>query len=263
MLSITSHKNPLIKEIVLLQEKSRHRNKSRKFIIEGVRELKIALSANYTLEKLLFCPDIIEASSLEDLNKEIETVTISKSIYDKIAYRGSTEGVMAIAAQKDHKLTSGISLPDKPLILIAEGIEKPGNLGALLRTADATQIDALILANPKCDFYNPNCIRSSVGCAFSLPVYETTNEECLAFLKTLNLNIYASSLQDSAHYLEQDYTSSCAIVVGTESTGLSSFWKENATTRIKIPMNGQIDSLNVSVATAVMLYEVKRQRGLK
>lgn len=263
MLSITSHKNPLIKEIVLLQEKSRHRNKSRKFIIEGVRELKIALSANYTLEKLLFCPDIIEASSLEDLSKEIETVAISKSIYDKIAYRGSTEGVMAIAAQKDHKLTSGISLPDKPLILIAEGIEKPGNLGALLRTADATQIDALILANPKCDFYNPNCIRSSVGCAFSLPVYETTNEECLAFLKTLNLNIYASSLQDSVHYLEQDYTSSCAIVVGTESTGLSSFWKENATTRIKIPMNGQIDSLNVSVATAVMLYEVIRQRGLK
>lgn len=263
MLSITSHKNPLIKEIVLLQEKSRHRNKSRKFIIEGVRELKIALSANYTLEKLLFCPDIIEASSLKDLKKEIETVAISKSIYDKIAYRGSTEGVMAIAVQKDHKLISGISLPDKPLILIAEGIEKPGNLGALLRTADATQIDALILTNPKCDFYNPNCIRSSVGCAFSLPVYETTNEECLAFLKTLNLNIYVSSLQDSVHYLEQDYTSSCAIVVGTESTGLSSFWKENATTRIKIPMNGQIDSLNVSVATAVMLYEVKRQRGLK
>ncbi|MAJ32021.1 MAG: rRNA methyltransferase [Flavobacteriaceae bacterium] len=263
MLSITSHKNPLIKEIVLLQEKSRHRNKSRKFIIEGLRELNIAMSANYTLEKLLFCPDIIEASSIEGINIEVETVTISKSVYDKVAYRGSTEGVMAIAKQKNHKLSSDISLPEKPLILIAEGIEKPGNLGALLRTADATQIDALILVNPKCDFYNPNCIRSSVGCAFSLPVFESTNEECLAFLKTLNINIYASSLQDSEYYLEQDYTSSCAIVVGTESTGLSYFWKENATTRIKIPMKGQIDSLNVSVATAVMLYEVKRQRGLK
>ncbi len=263
MLSITSHKNPLIKEIVLLQEKSRHRNKSRKFIIEGLRELNIALSANYTLEKLLFCPDIIEASSIERFNIEVETVAISKSVYDKVAYRGSTEGVMAIAKQKNHKLSSDIPLPEKPLILIAEGIEKPGNLGALLRTADATQIDALILVNPKCDFYNSNCIRSSVGCAFSLPVFESTNEECLAFLKTLNINIYASSLQDSVDYLERDYTSSCAIVVGTESTGLSSFWKENATTRIKIPMKGQIDSLNVSVATAVMLYEVKRQRGLK
>ena len=263
MLSITSHKNPLIKEIVLLQEKSRHRNKSRKFIIEGLRELKIALSANYTLEKLLFCPEIIEASSLEHLKVEVETVVISKSVYDKIAYRGSTEGVMAIAIQKDHKLSKTISLPKNPLILVAEGIEKPGNLGALLRTADATQIDALILANSKCDFYNPNCIRSSVGCAFSLPVYETTNEECLAFLKAHNINLYASSLQDSEDYLAQDYTSACAIAVGTESTGLSPFWKENASKRIKIPMNGQIDSLNVSVATAVMLYEVKRQRGLK
>lgn len=263
MLSITSHKNPLIKEIILLQEKSRHRNKTSKFIIEGLRELRIALSANYVLEKVLFCPEIIEELSLEQLQYKADTVALSKSVYDKVAYRGSTEGVMAIAIQKDHKLTSGLSLPEKPLILIAEGIEKPGNLGALLRTADATQIDALLLVNSKCDFYNPNCIRSSVGCAFSLPVFESTNEECLGFLKTHNINIYASSLQDSVHYLDPDYTSSCAIVVGTESTGLSPFWKENATKRIKIPMNGQIDSLNVSVATAVMLYEVKRQRGLK
>ena len=154
-------------------------------------------------------------------------------------------------------------LPENPLILVMESIEKPGNIGAMLRTCDAANIDAVILANPKTDLYNPNLIRSSVGCIFTNQIATGTNEEVIAFLKNRKISIYSATLQDSNSYHTQNYTPASAIVVGTEATGLSQTWRDNANQNILIPMQGQIDSMNVSVAAAILLFEAKRQRGFK
>ena len=151
----------------------------------------------------------------------------------------------------------------KPLILIAEGIEKPGNIGALLRSADAANVDAVLIANPKSDLYNSNIIRSSVGCVFTNQIATGTSEEIIAFLQKSNISIYAATLQNSNEYYKENYIESSAIAVGTEATGLSEIWREAANQNVNIPMQGQIDSMNVSVSAAIILFEAKRQRKFK
>ena len=167
---------------------------------------------------------------------------------------------MAIAKSKSLQL-SDLKLSKNPLLLIAEAPEKPGNVGALLRTADAANIDAVIIANPKSDLYNPNIVRSSVGCLFTRQIATATSEEVIAFLKKNNIAIYSATLQDSTTYHSQDYTTPTALVVGTEATGLSQIWRTESSKNIIIPMQGEIDSMNVSVAAAILLFEAKRQRG--
>ncbi|PKB15707.1 RNA methyltransferase [Flavobacterium sp. 5] len=260
MKQIVSLQNPFIKSLVLLQEKAKARKQSGTFLIEGKREISIALKGGYEMETILFVPEICSENEAQKLAGSSELIEISKDIYQKLAYRDTTEGILAIAKTKS-TLLSDLQLSKNPLILIAEAPEKPGNIGALLRTADAARLDAVIIANPKSDLYNPNVVRSSVGCLFTNQIATGTTSEIIAFLKERNINFYSATLQNSTSYHTQDYTSPTALVVGTEATGLTQEWRDAATQNIIIPMQGEIDSMNVSVAAAILIFEAKRQRG--
>ncbi len=247
--------------MVLLQEKSKARKQSGTFLIEGQREIELAVKGGFEIETILFLPDLISEKQIHQFtDKPIDFIEISKEIYQKLAYRDTTEGILAVAKTKSLQL-SDLKLSEKPLILIAEAPEKPGNIGAMLRTADAANIDAVIIANPKSDMYSPNIVRSSVGCLFTNQIATGTTQEIIDFLKEKNINFYAATLQNSTSYHTQDYTKPTALVVGTEATGLSAEWRDNATQNIIIPMQGEIDSMNVSVAAAILIFEAKRQRG--
>jgi TrmH family RNA methyltransferase len=261
MKKIESVQNPFIKSLVQLQEKAKARKQTGTFLIEGQREIELALKGGYEIESILFLPEIISENRLNELtNKQINTIEISKDVYQKLAYRDTTEGILAVAKTKSLSLTD-LKLSKNPLLLIAEGLEKPGNLGAILRTADAANIDAVIVANPRTDLYNPNIVRSSVGCLFTRQIAIGTSEEIVLFLKENNINFYSATLQNSTSYHTQDYTQPTALVVGTEATGLTEIWRKESTSNIIIPMQGEIDSMNVSVAAAILLFEAKRQRG--
>ncbi|MCK7591752.1 RNA methyltransferase [Subsaxibacter sp. CAU 1640] len=258
---ITSVQNAFIKELFQLKEKSRDRKKSGRFLIEGHRELQLALKGGYNIETILYFPELFSASQLENLNAD-EVIQISKEVYQKLAHRDTTEGILAVAQSKSHQLEDISFKYKNPLILVAEAPEKPGNIGALLRTADAANVDAVIIANPKTDLYNPNIIRSSVGCVFTNQIATGSTSEIISFLKKNNINIYCAALQASQEYHTQDYNKPSAIVVGTEATGLSDEWLKHSTQNIIIPMQGEIDSMNVSVAAGILIFEAVRQRRI-
>jgi TrmH family RNA methyltransferase len=261
MKQITSVQNPYIKSLIQLQEKAKVRKQTGTFLIEGQREIDLALKGGYEIETILICTVLVQ--HFENLNinsSKFQLIEISKEVYQKLAYRDTTEGILAIAKTKSLSL-SDLKLSKNPLILVGESIEKPGNVGAILRTADAANVDAVIIANPKSDLYNPNIVRSSVGCLFTRQIAVGTTEEVIAYLKTNNIAIFSATLQDSTEYHTQDFTTPTALVVGTEATGLSEKWRVESTKNIIIPMQGEIDSMNVSVAAAILLFEAKRQRG--
>jgi TrmH family RNA methyltransferase len=261
MKQITSVQNPFIKSLAQLQEKAKIRKQTGTFLMEGQREIELALKGGYEIETILICNELCHFSEFQKIRKsEFQVIEISKEVYQKLAYRDTTEGILAVAKTKSLAL-SELKLSKNPLILVGEAIEKPGNVGAILRTADAANVDAVIIANPKSDLYNPNIIRSSVGCLFTRQIAVGTTEEVIAYLKANNITIYSATLQDSTEYHTQDYTTPTALVVGTEATGLSEKWRTESTKNIIIPMQGEIDSMNVSVAAAIMLFEAKRQRG--
>ncbi|MEX6625370.1 TrmH family RNA methyltransferase [Tenacibaculum salmonis] len=262
MKQISSIQNPYIKDLLKLQDKSRERKKKGLFLVEGQREISLVIKGGYEIDTILFVPDMF---SFEDLNAiKVATascIEITKEIYQKIAYRDTTEGVVAVVKTKNFSLDTIKFKTTTPLVLVLEGIEKPGNIGAMLRTADAANIDAVFIANPKTDLFNPNIVRSSVGCVFTNQIGVGTSEEIIAFLQEKNINIYSATLQNSNEYHKNDYTSATALVVGTESTGLTQTWRDKATQNINIPMQGAIDSMNVSVAAAILTFEAKRQRN--
>lgn len=261
MKQITSISNSYIKQLFQLKEKTRERKKSEQFLIEGKRELSLAIKGGYVIETVLFYPNLFSESEANALGQYgIEIIEISLEVFQKLAHRDTTEGVLAVAKNKAHNL-SDLSLKENPLILVAEAPEKPGNIGALLRTADAANLDAVIIANPKTDLYNPNIIRSSVGCIFTNQIATGTTDEIITYLQSKNIAIYCAALQASVPYHNLDYKESSAIVVGTEATGLSDTWLVNATKNIIIPMQGKIDSMNVSVAAGILIFEAKRQRN--
>lgn len=260
MKQITSIQNPFIKTLVLLQEKARNRKQSGTFLIEGQREIMLAQKGGYEIETILFAPDICSENEARKLSKAAELIEINTAIFQKLAYRDTTEGILAVAKTKPMQL-SDLKLSENPLILIAEAPEKPGNIGALLRTADAANLDAVIVANPKSDMFSPNIVRSSVGCLFTNQIATGTTAEIIAFLQEKKINFYCATLQNSTSYHTQDYTTPTALVVGTEATGLTQEWRVAATQNIIIPMQGEIDSMNVSVAAAILIFEAKRQRG--
>ncbi|MCZ8090440.1 RNA methyltransferase [Flavobacterium sp.] len=262
MKQITSAQNPFIKSLVLLQEKAKARKQSGTFLIEGIREIELAIKGNYELETILFCSELADLSENPKIRKSENLIEISKEVYQKLAYRDTTEGIIAVAKTKSHQL-SDLKLPENPLILVMESIEKPGNIGAMLRTCDAAKVDAVIIANPKTDLYNPNMVRSSVGCLFTNQIATASTEETIDFLQQNNINFYSATLQNSTSYHTQNFTKPTALVVGTEATGLTEPWREKATQNIIIPMQGEIDSMNVSVAAAILLFEAKRQRDFK
>ncbi len=257
---ITSHHNPKIKSLIAL-EKPRERKKQCLFVIEGKKEISLALEANYKIGNLFFCEELITRNEVERLKIEDKLlIPVSREVFDKIAIRENSGGIVAVAEQKVHRLDE-IKLTGNPLILVLESVEKPGNLGAILRTADAAGIDAVIICDPQTDFYNSNVIRSSLGCVFTNQIAAATSEETIAWLVKNNIKIYCTYLRASKPYHEIDFSKPSAIVMGTEAIGLSDTWVEQSTSNIIIPMGGKIDSMNVSTAAAVVIFEAKRQRN--
>ena len=259
---IASLQNPTIKKIVKLS-KSRERREQQLFVLEGARELSLALQGGYAIAEVYLCREMFVHSKypevLESLPAEIIT-EISPAVFAKIAYRENSDGVVALARPKAHTLGE-LTLSENPFVILLESVEKPGNLGAVLRTADAAAVDAVIICDPQTDLYNPNVIRSGVGTLFTVPTAVCTSEEALQWLKAAGIAVYAAELEAAEFYQDIDFRAPSAIVMGTEADGLTDFWLHNATQRIKIPMRGKIDSLNVSVSTAILTFEAMRQRG--
>jgi RNA methyltransferase, TrmH family len=253
---ITSLQNSRIKNIVKLQEKSSERKKQNLIVIEGLREINLAVNSGFKIDSLFHYKEI-NSSEHSILSKQI--FEISKEVFDKIAYRENSDGLIALAIPEFLTLDE-IQLSPNPFLIILEAVEKPGNLGAILRTADAAKADALIVCDPKTDIYNPNTIRSSVGCVFTQQVVTATTDEVLSWVKKNKIISYAAALTAKKFYHETDLASPCAIVMGTEATGLTDKWLNGADEQIKIPMRGKIDSLNVSTSTAIITFEAMRQR---
>ena len=260
--SISSLQNPLVKQVIQLLEKSRERRSTGQFVIEGRREIELALKGGYQLQTIMICPVIFSENASEINFLETPYIEISPEVYQKLAYRKTTEGILAIAESKELSLDTLRIKNENPLILVAEAPEKPGNIGALLRTADAANLDAVIIANPRTDMYNPNIIRSSVGCIFTRAIATGSTEEIIQFLKEKDIAIYSAALQASKPFYNCDYRGPTALVVGTEAAGLSQKWLDSSTQNIVIPMEGDIDSMNVSVAAGILIFEAKRQRNL-
>ena len=264
MLKITSFQNPKIKYINQLNSKSRFRKKEDTFVIEGVREITLALAGEYHIKEIYFCSDILAFEKLETIieqcNNHLRIFEVSKDVYEKSTFRSTTEGVIALANAKKLCIENLNIKSRAPLILVADAIEKPGNIGALLRTADAANLDAVLITNPGTDIYNPNIIRSSIGCLFTIPIAIATPQEANQFLKTKKINSYGTDLNSAERYDRIDFTKPSAIIMGTEATGLDNSWLQHTDQNIKIPMSGCIDSMNVSVAAGILIFEAKRQR---
>jgi len=240
---ITSLQNQKIKDIVSLETKSRERRERGLFVVEGVREVERALACGF--------------EAVETLRRGTD---VTDAVYEKIAYRGSTEGVIAVMKSRDLRLKD-LKTSASPLVLVLERVEKPGNLGAVLRTADAAGIDAVLVCDPLTDIYNPNIIRASLGAVFSVPVVACTSEEAYCWIKSKGLNVLTAQLQDSQLYYDTDMKCGTAIVFGAEDEGLTDFWRERSDKKIRIPMAGLMDSLNVSVSAAILCFEAVRQRS--
>ena len=292
--TITSGQNPKIKELLALQEKSRERRSAGLFVVEGRREIEHCLEAGFIPDTIFICPEIylsegegvppegratrgteaggpraerVVGSDAVRLLKGVQPsqaepkfFQVSRNVYEKIAYREGTEGIIAEMKYKDRRLED-IKLSENPLIVVLESVEKPGNLGAVLRSADAAGADAVIICDPLTDLYNPNLIRASIGAIFSRQVAAATSEETISWLKANNIQILTAQLQDSSLYYDTPMTGPTAIVMGTESTGLTDIWRKAADKHIRIPMLGALDSLNVSVSAAILLFEAVRQRS--
>lgn len=262
MEKIISLQNNRIKNIVKLG-KAKERKTQGLFILEGARELMFALSASYEVDSVFICPELFSKTDYPEVLSGIENsckFEVSEQVFDKIAYREGSDGLLTLMKPKSHTLED-LKIKKNPFIIILEAVEKPGNLGAILRTADAAQVDAVIVCDPLTDIYNPNAIRSGIGCVFTVPVAVCSSQEALTWLKQNQIKALAAELQASEWYQDVDYTTPTAIVMGTEADGLTDFWLNNSDQRIKIPMRGKIDSLNVSVSTAVITFEAMRQRG--
>ncbi len=284
--TITSAQNRKVKELLTLVEKSKARSAAGLFVVEGQRELGHCLDAGFIPETLFICGDVMAVQNnavngaktghlaeniegkdgldaliakAEALNPRLGVVQIPAFLYEKVAYRGSTEGIIAEVHSVPRSLED-LRLGERPLVMVLESVEKPGNLGAVLRSADAAGADAVVVCDPLTDIWNPNLIRSSVGAVFSVPVAVCTSADAIAFLRKRGIRILTAQLQDSEWYYDTDMTGATALVMGTESTGLTQAWRDSADAHIKIPMLGRLDSLNVSVSAAVLLYEAVRQR---
>ena len=248
--------NPRVKAVVALQQKSAERRRTGLFVVEGRREVEHCVEVGMEVVELFVCEEMGAWNGGEVAAK---MTVVTKDVYEKMAYRGGTEGVVAVVRSRERRLEE-LELGENPLIVVVERVEKPGNLGAILRSADAAGADAVIVCDALTDLYNPNLIRSSIGAVFTVPCVVCESEECIRFLKEHGIQILTAQLQDSRLYYDTDMKRGTAIVMGTESTGLTEVWRKAADAHIRIPMLGRLDSLNVSVSAAVLLFEAVRQR---
>lgn len=259
---ITSLQNPSIRNLIQLQTKSKERKVQGLFPIEGCREINRAIQGGFEINQCFICREILskEAKELADLENIRQNITeVSQKVYSRISYRENVDGIIVTARIREFSLDS-IKLSENPLLLILETVEKPGNLGAILRTADAAALDAVIICDPSTDIYNPNVIRSSLGCLFTNQVIVSDSNRVIRFLKERSIRIIGAALQDSVRYHEEDFTRATSFVMGSEADGLSEVWRKNSDRLVQIPMQGVADSLNVSVAAAVLVFEAARQR---
>lgn len=261
-MDITSLQNPRIKNIVKLRDDKRQRQKDGLMLVEGYDEIQLALSAGHKPQTLLTAPElasrhIIPAGEMD--GGASETITVTRAVFEKISYRENPDGwlgIFPIPRTSLHDLKPG----ELPLVIVAESLEKPGNLGAILRTADAAHVDALLVCDARVDLWNPNVVRASRGALFSVPTVECDNVSALEWLRMRKLRILAATPSAELIYSEVNMREAIAIAVGTEAEGLTDFWMSNADVRVKIPMMGKVNSLNVSVSTALLVYEAVRQR---
>ena len=257
--TITSAQNPKIKNLLLLQEKSKARREQGLFVVEGRRELEHCLEAGFKVRTVFVCPEVAGTDSFASLGMT-HLVEIPEALYRKVAYREGTEGVLAEVEVRERRLED-LQLGERPLVMVLESVEKPGNLGAVLRSADAARADAVIVCDPLTDLWNPNLIRASIGAVFTVPTVCASSAETIGWLKARGIRILTAQLQDSSWYYDTDMTGGTALVMGTEATGLTDVWRRAADAHIRIPMLGRLDSLNVSVSAAILLFEAVRQRN--
>ncbi len=260
---IDSIHNPRIKDVALLAAKSSLRRERGLCVVEGRREIAHAVESGFALEQLYFCPDIVsEADILSLTDVAGQVFSLSAAAYSKIAYREGTEGVVAV--MRTNPLTlEGLKVATDALVIVLESVEKPGNLGAILRSADASGAAAVIVCDPLTDLYNPNVIRASIGAVFTSAVVACTSAQAADWLKKHGFVIVTAQLQDSEVYYDVDFTHATALVFGTESTGLTDFWRRISDAKIRIPMLGQMDSLNVATSVAILSYEAVRQKNIR
>jgi len=256
-MDITSLQNPRVKHIVKLREDKKQRQKDDLMLVEGHDEIQLALSAGHKPQTLLTAPEL--ASHQLDFSSS-ETLTVSRHVFEKMSYRDNPDGWLAIFPIPHTTLDSISLLTENPLIVVAESVEKPGNLGAILRTADAANVDALLICDPRVDVWNPNVVRASRGAVFNVPLVECDNESALEWLRLHKIKLLAATPSANILYSNINLREPVAIAVGTENEGLTDFWMSNADLNVKIPMMGKVNSLNVSVSTALIVYEAVRQR---
>ncbi len=264
---ITSPRNPRVKNVIKLRQR-RHRDAQRRTVVEGLREIRLALEAGITPQEAFVCPELVTAEGqpllrqLERLAQEGPThlYQVTPEVFARLAYREGSGGLLLVIPYLERKLAD-LALGTPAFLAVVEGVEKPGNLGAILRTGDAAGVDGLILCGGT-DVHNPNVIRASLGAVFTVPVVQVSTPEAIAWLQEQGLAILAATPDGDALYTEVDLTGPVAIVTGSEAHGLSQPWLQAATHRVTIPMFGKVDSLNLSASTAILLYEVVRQRGL-
>ncbi len=261
---IQSPHNPRVKNLVRLRN-ARHRKRQGLFLIEGHRETSRALDRGVALQTLFYCPEDIKSDEAHEVvrrakEQTIEVVQLSSAAFAKASHRENPDGLLAMAQVWETALEE-IRFTTSALLLVVERVEKPGNLGSLIRTAEAAGADALILTDAVADIFNPNVIRNSQGALFGFPVVVCANESALAWLMAKGIQVLATTPEANEEYWRADLKAAVAIVVGSEKDGLSDFWLNSATHRLKIPMAGRSDSLNVNVAAAIALFETVRQRS--
>ncbi len=259
---ISSLQNARIKNVIKLTEKPAERRAQRLIVMEGLREMTLAVKAGFRIDSLFVCSEKVrDQRGVEGLAERAQAAFgVTVPVFEKMAYRDNVDGVVALVVPKTLRLAD-VKLPANPLVIVLEAVEKPGNLGAILRTADAAKADAVIVCDPQTDLYNPNTIRSSLGCLFTNQVVAAPSAEVLAWLKSHGITSYAAALTGKEFYHHQDFTRPTAIVMGTEATGLTDTWLRGADKQIKVPMRGEVDSLNVSATTAILVFEACRQRN--
>src|SRR5215207_3825952 len=258
-MDITSLQNPRVKHIVRLRDEKRQRRADGLMLVEGYDEIQLALSAGHKPRTLLSAPELV-SREIDVAQADTERITVTRAVFEKICYRENPDGWLAVFPVPQDSL-DGLKLSDSPLLIVAESVEKPGNLGAILRTADAAHVDALLVCDPRVDPWNPNVVRASRGAVFSVPVIECDNAAALERLRRAGIQILAATPSADVVYSDIDLRRPIAIAVGTEDVGLTDFWMSQADLKVRIPMTGMVNSLNVSVSTALIVYEAVRQRN--
>lgn len=273
MLTITSLQNPHVKGVIKLNDRPA-RDEARRTVVEGVREVRLALGRGIAPVEAYICPELIDGPEAETAARHLVTLGqtgmsevfyVAPEVFARMAYRGASGGLLLVVAYRPARLDD-IEFRGAPFLVVVEEAEKPGNLGAVLRTADAAGVDAVIVPIPPdsrgTDLHNPNVIRASLGAYFTVPAVAAPAEATIAWLRARGIAIVATTPATETVYTAADLTGPVAVVMGSEAWGLSETWLAAADMRVRIPMAGQVDSLNLSAATALVVYEVVRQRGL-